>query len=348
MKETEFFDRAISLEGSGDKDIYGGTLSKGVICIDDNTEAFENNINLSDFHQKTMLDSRIFGDLFSQLQSHKSTYCTYLNSLFNCDSSKVLLPHYVYCFIKEIRPSNIPSTICGEMITPKMANLMRIPTIYNVFIENDNDNSISRYSKIASVDFTPYGYRFEDLHTLGACFHEGDSIKFCIEDFEGVIKRLKKEGEICLTAKDEYKLMSSFIEQLLFRNVLCEDADFGAKNMGILIGNEGECMLAPIFDLEYVFCGKRSPCFYTKFVEDGFEYINSKYSSVSDVFMTRLSVCEKEKSLIKLIRDADFITDFRRNRITRLLSENSKTMIDVWKKVRKKSIEKLGLTNKEL
>lgn len=337
MKEKEFVSRTSMLSGGGDKELYGGTLSKSVMCINDNTENFEKRLKYAGYSAKTMQDSRLFGELFEQLKSHNSSYCTYLNPSFNCAPSKVILPHFVYCFVKEIRPSNVPSTICGETLTPQMANLMNVPTVYNVFIEKDNDDSVSPYSKIASVDFTPYGYEFEDLSNLGAAFNESDSIQYCVEDIEFVLNRLKKEGKINLNAKDTYKVLSGFIDQLLFRNMLCEDADFGAKNMGLLIGENGECAMAPIFDLEYMFCGKRPPCRYSKFVEDGFKYLYPKYSSALDSFMSRLEICDKEQSLQKIVKNANFLTDFRRYRILRLLSGNIKTMQEEWNKIRKKS-----------
>lgn len=337
MKEKDFLLRSIPVNGSGDKDTFGGTLSKSVTYINDNTESFDKRLKKVGYTQKTMQDSRIFGDLFKQLKSHKSSYCTYLNSAFNCAPSQMVLPHYVYCFVKEIRPSNVPSTICGEMLTPKIANLMHIPTIYNVFIEKDEENSVSKYSKIASVDFTPYGYEFEDLKTLNACFDECDSIEYCMREFEDMVDRLKKDGRVSLSSKAEYKLLSGFIDQLLFRNVLCEDADFGSKNMGVLIGKNGECTMAPIFDLEYNFCGKRLQCKYPKFVEDGLNYLYPKYSSTVDNFMENLKVCQKEKSFDKVFDSADFLTDFRRDRIKKLLSGNTEIILEKWKEIHKKS-----------
>lgn len=339
MKEKDFLIRTKPLAGSGTQDMYGGTLSKSVRRFDDNTKNFDARFNKLGYVKKTMQDSELFGDLFEALTSKKSSYITYLNESFDCPSEQIVLPHYVYCLVKNIRSCNIPSTIRGEILTPQMANLMHIPTTYNVLLEKDDAHEcdeITKYSKIASVDFTPYGYRFEDLSSLGSAFHEGDTIEECVKEFNRTISRMQNAGEIKLSIKERNALQSGFIDQVLFRNMLCEDADFASKNMGLLIGNNGECTMAPMFDFEYYFCGKRPLCVFETFAYSGFEYLYQNHHREVESFMKRLAICQSNGSFEKIIKGGDYMSDYNKQRTLSMISSNVKVMQEKWEEVKQK------------
>ncbi|MGN0961865.1 MAG: hypothetical protein ACI4PF_06695 [Christensenellales bacterium] len=328
MEEKEFKNRLTDFESEVNQEIVGGTLGKTIKVLDDNTKAFKKRKFNNETLGKTPKDSQFFAELFRRLKTGKSSYCTYLNDLVSKDK---YIPQYVYCFIKEIRQYSGSMAVYGEVVSPRLADLLGVSTVYNSVLEQENNDGpydYTEYTKTLSVDFVPYGYRFMDLEEGGIDFDADTPLSSCIYKISILLQKISKKQKLNLSEENIKKTKEEFVRQFLFRNLLCEDLDFSAKNLGLLINENGDFRLAPQFDLEYMFAGSRSSKFHKEVTSETITYCAKYFPEVLNDFMSKLKKSLNNGTLKNVLQNTLKELPYYSTEAGKIIDRNSKNIFD--------------------
>jgi hypothetical protein len=308
MKNLSFEERISHYENNGqtDAEFLGGHTDKKFVRLDDDKmllkkkrKVFLNNV------KKSFKDSHFFGELFKQLQTKKSSYVTYLNDLVAPkDGSEPYIPQYVSCLIKELTDQIL---FYSECISCRIANAIGVKTVFNTAHEmprapwESKDDPV-RYDYLISVDYVPTGYRTENLLELGIYFNVDTTLPEIFKNIDKKLQMIADMEKIKLTEENVARFKRDFVKQFLFRQFICEDFDFESKNMGLLIGENGDFELAPCFDMEYAMYGKKTPHYYQSFAKGSIKYL---YDCMPDVLEEFVNDCRNAYNSGKIAKIFD-------------------------------------------
>ena len=336
MRESELKGRLTDFEKpvgeDKGKDKFGGTLDKDIKCVDDNTKAFKKRKVLDKSMMKTPKDSQFFAELFRSLKKGNSSYVTYLNELVDGSKGDVYIPQYVYCFLKNRRLKE-NNGVYGEVVAPRLADLLGVKTAFNTAIEKDPyedyDDDIE-YSKILSVDFVPYGYTFMDLQECGLDFDADSTLEMCDYWLNGTLRKVAKKNEVQFSAEDIKGVKEEFVRQYLFRSLLCEDLDFSSKNCGLLLGENGSVKMSPMFDFELVFKGQRAKSYYDMCANTTILYCKKRYPHILNEFMSKLEENSKNNKINKVLENTMEINYHIYANAKAVISRNIDTLLNTY------------------
>ena len=300
QSRVELYDNAEDLVGA-----YEGHLGKNVVRVNDDRDSLrkKREAGLVDI-KKTAKDSLFFGDLFRALMSKKSHYLTYMNELFAGKKSETYIPESVSCFIKR---SQNNSDCQLEVIGSRLANLFDVDTVYNIAIESDEQDEYEdypTYDAIVSVDYVPYGYRTETFKNLYIDFNEDSSLQDIFNSIDDNFECIAREQGLENSPEKLQKLKEQFARQFIFRNLVCEDFDFCDRNTAILMGDNGDFRLAPCFDMELLFRGKKSHVYYAQFANQTIDCMMKTMPDVLADFMNRYREIAFSFELEQVVRRA--------------------------------------------
>lgn len=346
MTEDEFFERQLPVKVTGKKSqndqqrmVFGGSLDKEYVCIDDDKLSFTHYKELyNPDAKKTPKDSRFFEYLFTRLRSENSSFRTYLGDLPKCKSAHI--PKYINCFVKNIRESRRDEGVLGEVACPRIAELLGIDTVYNTVVEKTSpyfeSSGYPEYMKILSVDGTPEGYRFADFNEVGIIFNfHSDSVESAMLRLEMRIRHIAKEYQLLMDAPIVKKFKEDFIKQYFFKNILCEDEDFWEANIGMLIGEDGDFCMAPMFDYEHMFAGRRPPSMYAEIVEQFFDYCKKYgYMHVAKELMDRLQEVHSQGKIDDILYNSVKVRPYAILNASDLINRNVQILNQAWKEVK--------------
>ncbi len=286
------YDNDAELDG-----VFGGHLDKYPGRLDDSTVAHKKRRQIFGYDEKkTLKDSLYFGDLFRALMKKDCHYVTYLNSAFEGKKkSEMYIPQEVYCMVKT--NERRPITSYYECVGSRFANLLGVDTVYNIAVESgneddydyDNGGVVPEYDTIISVDYVPYGYKTESLDDLGIKFDEDYPLEIIFDNVDSGIKSIIRENNLTPSIDKIGELNKALAKQFLFRSLVCEDFDFCGRNVGMLLGDNGDFRLAPCFDMEFLFYGTRASAYYQAFAEKNIKFLLERMPDVLDEFMSRFS-----------------------------------------------------------
>ena len=202
----------------GDRLVFGGTLNKTYKNVyDDSRDYQRKKFIYNPQAKKRPKDSQFFQYLFKRLRTGSSCFKTYLGDLLV--GKKGYIPSYINCFVKNIRENRGYEGIYGEIVSPRIADLIGVDTVFNAVVqvdENDDCLDFPEYINILSVDFTPTGYTFEDFNTLGIIFNWNDeTLAGTMLRLERGLQRLSKEYNLKLSNEKATQIKEDFIRQYL-------------------------------------------------------------------------------------------------------------------------------------
>lgn len=350
MTEEEFLERQIPVHLNGkktihdhDRVVFGGSLEKKYVCIDDNSKLFEHYKEMyNPYAEKKPKDSQFFEYLFKKLRSKNSSFRTYLGDLPRGKNGHI--PRYINCFVKDIRPSRGDEGLLGEIACPRLAELLNIDTIFNTAVEKESPYSDSysypEYINILSVDGTPEGYRFADFDEVGIIFNlYSNTLECAMLRIDMRLRHIAKEYGLLMDAPIVRKFKEDFIKQFFFKNILCEDEDFWESNIGLLIGNDGHFCMAPLFDFEHMFNARRSKTEYMRVAKEFFDYCR-KYGHMNIVedLMNRLNNMQLNGSMENVLNNSVRVKPYAIMKAEDLLNRNINLLNNEWKKVHSQDI----------
>ena len=298
----EFYDNQKELKGS-----FEGHLGKNAVRINDDCESLKKKRanGLVDV-KKTVKDSLFFGGLFRSLMSKKSHYKTYMDDLFKGKKDDCYIPESVSCIVKK---SQNNSDCQLEVIGSRLANLFGVDTVYNLAIESDSQDEYYEYptyDAIVSVDYVPYGYRLETFNRLHVWFNEDSTLEEVMKSIDNKYKTVANKYDLEGGLEKLAELKKKFASQFIFRNLVCEDFDFCDNNAAVLIGENGDFRLAPCFDMEMLFRGRKSHFYYADFANKTIDYMMQTMPEVLEDFMSRyrevVSSSELEQVVMRSVR----------------------------------------------
>lgn len=182
-----------------------------------------------------------------------ATYVTAHNSVIKSDyvcSSKKYPNEYIPVLIK--RSSDILDLSAYDEISSKIANVFKIPTVYNKQFSVIEKGYKKNY--LLSVDFIEYPKEFDTLAVY--LNHERRTHIFNFESFHLMLQEemSNKKHAIFLNDEEKAQLEKDFVEQYLFRRYILKDGDLDTENIGILYNPEtNKYELSPVFDMEFAF-----------------------------------------------------------------------------------------------
>ena len=236
----------------------------------------------------------------------KSHYQTYMNEMFTGKKSDMYIPESVSCIVKK---SQNNSDCQLEAIGSRLANLFGVDTVYNLAIESEEQDEYEKYptyDAIVSVDYVPYGYRLETFKDLFLEFTEDSSLEDICNMIDDEIDCIARENKLHLTENRLSSLKEKFAYQFIFRNLVCEDYDFCDRNTALLMGDDGDFKLAPCFDMELLFRGRKSHLYYDSFARATIDYLSREMPKVLSDFMARykdiVSSPELEKVVMRSVK----------------------------------------------
>ena len=292
MKDNNMIDLQNRIElYSNEDELHGsfdGHLGKSAVRVNDDRETLKRKREqgVADF-KKTSKDSLFFGELFRSLMTKKSHYKTYMDELFVGKKSDMYIPESVSCIVKK---SQNNSDCQLEAIGSRLANLFGVDTVYNLAIESaeqDEYETYPTYDAIVSVDYVPYGYRLETFKDLYLEFNEDSSLEDICNMIDDEFECIARENDLEMSEEKLKGLKNKFAYQFLFRNLVCEDFDFCDRNTALLMGESGDFKLAPCFDMELLFRGRKSHVYYASFANATIDYMLREMPSVLSDFMNR-------------------------------------------------------------
>lgn len=310
QSRIELYDNAEDLVGS-----FDGHLGKNAVRINDDRAALKKKREegLVDI-KKTAKDSLFFGELFRSLISKKSHYKTYMDDLFAGKKKDAYIPESVSCIVKR---SQNNSDCQLEAIGCRLANLFAVDTVYNLAIESDEQDEYEdypTYDAIVSVDYVPYGYRTETFKDLYIEFNEDSSLEDVMNRIDDEFECVARENGLDNSQEKLTALKKKFAYQFIFRNLVCEDFDFCDRNTAMLIGDDGDFCLAPCFDMELLFRGRKSHVYFASFANQTIDYLMKNMPDVLSGFMQRyrevVSSSELEQVVKRSVKvDPKYTTD---------------------------------------
>lgn len=279
---------------------FGGHILKSVVRINDNCPSLRRKREHDDMKiKKTLRDSLFFRELFKSLMSKESYYKTYLNELFNVKKkSEIHIPDNISCFVKNIEESkdlcyipDVNETCYYECVGSRLANLMGVDTVFNIAVKSMDNiwfyDRIPNFSTIVSVDYVPFGYKEVSLSELDIDFDENTCLDVILERIEKKWNDFSKQYNLENSPEKFRQIKEKFALQYLFRNLMCEDYDFAARNASILVGDNGDFRLAPCYDMEQFFWGKRESDYYRRHAKENIKYLLDNMPHVLKSFMSR-------------------------------------------------------------
>lgn len=348
MTEEDFKKRCMGVEIEGKDYIYqsnlvtfGGSLRKDYVCLNDDTFSFQYRERFYNPDlKKTPKDSQFFEYLFERLKTGESSFRTYLGDLPVGENGHI--PSNVNCFIKGIRGLRGDYGILGEVASPRIADLLGVDTIYNTALafddeydcyDRDDDFYYLNYESILSVDATPPGYTFQDMDTLGIIFSWTDeSLKSILNRIEYCLKHIVADKyKLVMDAPLVKQFMNDFVKQYLFKIVLCSDGDFWEPNVGVLIGQDGDFKLAPMFDFEHMFDSRITPDEYYKIVKTTFDFCqNNGYADVLQDFMQKLEELDRHGTIDDILTNTVKVSSKAILNARSTINSNIRTMQKEW------------------
>jgi hypothetical protein len=300
QSRIELYDNAQELVGS-----FDGHLGKNAVRVNDDREALKKKREdgVLDI-KKTAKDSLFFGELFRALMSKKSHYKTYMNDLFIGKKSDMYIPESVSCIVKR---SQNNSDCQLEAIGSRLANLFAVDTVYNLAVESDEQSEYDdypTYDAIVSVDCIPYGYRMQTFKDLQLWFNEDSSLEEVVHTIDKKFDAIAKKNGLGYAPEKLTELKKKFAYQFMFRNLVCEDYDFCDKNTAVLIGDDGDFSLAPCFDMELLFRGRKSHVYYASFANKTIDFMMKNMPDVLTSFMDRYREIAFSFELEQVVRRA--------------------------------------------
>jgi len=316
--------------GETDRSFLGGHTKKDFVRIDDDKEkfskeqlAFENKLT------KSIKDSDFFVELFKDLSKGNSHYCTYMNSLIvGLPKEEIYIPKYVSCLLKDL--FDIEQSYISECVGCRLANELGVNTVFNIAHERpleawQSKDEFNGYDYLISVDYIPSGYTNRTLQSLDVLFTEDSTLGDIMQKIDLFFKKYARSYELNVTEENLMQFKKDFARQYLFRQFVCEDDDFTAKNVGMLISENGDFTLAPCFDMEFLFYGKKAVRYYEAFAKNTIVYLKS---NMPDVLMDFVNACvkaQKSGRIEKIFRKT--LPNAERREIERMLKQTTDNII---------------------
>jgi hypothetical protein len=306
MQKDDFKDRIKPYHNNGEitQEFLGGHTQKSFVRLDDNTDRLKKKQAKTEYElQKTEKDSLFFGELFRDLRRGHSNYVTYINDeIVGKKRNETYIPRHVSCLIKE---TDSQTAVFSECVGSRLANELGVPTVFNIAhaevpneedweFMTDEEKMYSTYDYVISADYVPWGYTTENLEELGVNFNEDSLLQEIIESLEKKFPDISKEYGLKDDKKQFESLKHDFVKQYLFRQFICEDLDFEAKNVCLLMSENGDFSLGPCFDMELLFSGVKSKVYYKEMLDSTLDYLSDNMPGIFEEFMTCVSTANRK------------------------------------------------------
>ena len=302
-----------------------GHTPKMFAILYDNKRSFDKKLGDDITTKKRSADSLFFGDLFRSLLSGKSSYVTYLNEGFKGKNKKdIIIPDGVACLIKTLMANE--EYYINEVLGSRLGNYLGVETVYNIAHSNSPDKDDwfqTRYDYLISVDYEPEGYKTMTFENLGCNFDEDTPLQDILTEIDRALARCARTGKLKLDIEQIRALKQNFTKQYLFKNILCEDFDFQAKNLAFMYNANGDFLMAPCFDMEYCFKGGRSHTYLEEVVHRDFAFIGEIMPNVLVDFVKRCEHGLDSGEMRKIVFDTmkpknNFGLEYRRKIFSKL------------------------------
>ena len=264
--------------------------------------------------------SNLFDDLFKSLNGKNSHYITAFNELFNSDTNEQYIPKFVSVLAKSVRDE--VHGIYGEVVGSRLANAMGYDTVFNIaptFNDKDialcNKDSLEhtlRTKTVFSVDMIPYGwdsYTFNDI-IGGRGTRNNNTLEQNLNVIQNILPLVfKTKCKIALTDEQINEIKRSYVEQFLFRVVLCRETDFYARNAGLVFNlTTHEVRLMPNFDMEFCFSNlplsEEERMCQDNLIAQTIKFCADNYPQELSNFMSKVGKLYNSGKLEKILRDS--------------------------------------------
>lgn len=222
-------------------------------------KSFTQRVGTGDIPEPTIDDCVIAKSLIEKLLSGDCHYGTYLKDF---DGH---IPHRLSCIVKSCAPPNV----YRECVCSILGEMFGVDTVYNftqdMFPDKTNakaakpDKSLldSEYyddENVYSVDFIPYGYRFEDLSEFDLLLYSNDTLEQVHAKVLEMQARLSHGLGMAISHKQMEELAHEICKQVFVKRGFFRDWDVTARNFGVLFNKEtGDIISAPMHDMELSF-----------------------------------------------------------------------------------------------
>lgn len=278
-------------------------------------------IGTGDVPEPTIDDCVIARPLIEKLLSDDCHYGTYLKDF---DGS---IPHRLSCIIKSCAPPNV----YRECVCSILGEMFGVDTVYNFtqdMLPNKTEGKDIKPDKsildleyyededVYSVDFIPYGYRFEDLSEFDLMLYSNDSLEQLYTKVIEIQSRLSHNLGMAISHKQMEELAHEICKQVFVKRGFFRDWDVTARNFGVLFNKEtGDIISAPMHDMELSFSPFQEKI-WNETVEADIDFMMMKYP----------------KDLYDIMDRAD--AALKSGDVDRVLNTTMKCGLDKYKKVR--------------
>lgn len=268
-------------------------------------------------------DSDKFKELISELRTNANcSYKTYFNNLIINDN---YTPEYLSTLMKVSKTGIMKSVysdyfIDAEIVASRLANMLQIPTAYNIKYEDDD------YKYLLSVDVVEPEHFIHNIMELAyePRLSEYQTIREAVYLLYTTLTGNNEYG-IRIDHNTVSKIISEFIPMAMFRIETMNDIDF--FNNIFVLSNGKEWKLAPMIDCECSLATATE----LEVIEKDAEYLLERYPE------EYLSYIEKLKNInfndVKKEFDSAFSDEKHRRINFEVFKENVYNILSVYKKL---------------
>lgn len=272
---------------------------------DDTSPKYPNQI-LNGIHAKKFYrcDSALFDDMFDEIRNNPDcSYVTYLNDLIKQEkdytpervSAMIKITSDVYSHFKHIK-NNFTSE--KEVLSSRIANFLRVPTVYNKNIQFKNS------SGILSVDFLKTDENILDIDDdINMIESELDVDRPGIFDTMNLEQTMSRLNSVLFYYEklynfDHQKILEDILTQYFVKTYVLDDRDFGYHNIGVTCDKDNNLRVLPMFDYEMTFSNSNNNNIY-----EDFRYATClDYTSILEKINSRFKELVKSENLNKLTK----------------------------------------------
>jgi len=226
----------------------------------------------------------------------------------------------------------------GEVVGSRLANALEIDTVYNYANEvygkfDDPKVDFPEFDYILSVDFVQTGQTIENMENLGLCFMEEDNLDYIMKKIDRKIPLLAVKQRWNMTADNLHKFKEDFARLYLFRNLLCEDYDFEAKNIVIVRDENGDFRIGPCMDMELFFSASRSKKYSEEFARKNINICAKMFPNMTKDFIQKITRLKNSGMLKNIMEKSIKVRHEYINDKYETLCRNINTMASVYNEV---------------
>lgn len=202
------------------------------------------------------IDNKFLQEFFEAKKDPNNSYVSYMDDFIDecINNNQEDIPlKYISVLFKKERLYSDYYHITSDVLGSRLANFLDVPTVYNERVMMNHENYI------ISVDFVKEGQVIDVLEDTFARVPIDDFSMF--KDWDrylrvkiyNIMEEYQEDDEELKTMQDNF--VKDFIPHYMFRNMICDDADFKPRNINYIIeNNDGKrnMKLAPANDYEFI------------------------------------------------------------------------------------------------